>query len=59
MEKFEIAVFILFFVSLLIYPALFICLIWGVDVEILKKLLISNVVVTLVLGAMNSALNHD
>lgn len=59
MEKFEISVFILLFVSLLLYPVLLICLIWGADVETLGKLLTSNAVITLVLGLICSVFSYD
>ena len=59
MEKLEISVFILLFLSLLLYPVLLICLIWGVDTEILGKLLTSNAVITLVLGIICSVISHD
>lgn len=59
MEKFEISVFILLLLSLLLYPVLLICLIWGADVETLGKLLLSNAIVTLMLGLICSVVSHD
>ena len=59
MEKFEISVGIIWFLSILFMPALIIMFVWGVDVMLIKKMLITNSIILVVLSMMMSILHRD